>query len=207
MVAKESRPVFQLSASLGCQWKNIERAHEQTVTAEADLLALLQREVGDKFASEDANLVVFGSLGRGEWIDWLSDLDWTLLVDGLCKPGHFQIAQDIREALKKVYRPTATGKVEAKWEAERLAEDKLLVFRGKIEGKSSFTRGVFVSISGFSPECLQSISKHKQPTFFLLDGYDLTTVLEGQVTLTDVLRAKRIRLAEEGTLLYRVQKR
>jgi peptidoglycan/LPS O-acetylase OafA/YrhL len=32
-------------------------------------------------------------------------------------------------------------------------------------------------------------------------------VLEGQVTLTDVLRAKRIRLAEEGTLLYRVQKR
>jgi hypothetical protein len=97
--------------------------------------------------------------------------------------------------------------VEAKWEAERLAEDKLLVFRGKIEGKSSFTRGVFVSISGFTAECLQSISKHKQPTFFLLDGYDLTTVLEGQVTLTDVLRAKRIRLAEEGTLLYRVQKR
>lgn len=97
--------------------------------------------------------------------------------------------------------------VEAKWEAERLAEDKLLVFRGKIEGKSSFTRGVFVSISGFTAECLQSISTHKQPTFFLLDGYDLTTVLEGQATLTDVLRAKRIRLAEEGTLLYRVQKR
>jgi len=110
MLAKESRPVFQLSASLGCQWKNIERAHEQTVSAEADLLALLQRDLGDRFASEDANLVVFGSLGRGEWIDWLSDLDWTLLVDGLCKPGHFQIAQDIREALKKVYRPTATGK-------------------------------------------------------------------------------------------------
>jgi len=97
--------------------------------------------------------------------------------------------------------------VEAKWEAEQLAEDKLLVFRGKIEGKSLFTRGVFVSISGFSTQSLQSISKHKQPTFFLLDGYDLTTVLEGQVTLTDLLRAKRIRLAEEGTLLYRVQKR
>ncbi|MGA2902753.1 MAG: hypothetical protein ABSD98_02910, partial [Candidatus Korobacteraceae bacterium] len=47
--------------------------------------------------------------------------------------------------------------VEAKWEAERLAEDKLLVFRGKIEGKSSFTRGLFVSISGFSSECLQAI--------------------------------------------------
>jgi predicted nucleotidyltransferase len=117
MVAKESRPVFQLSASLGCQWKNIERAHEQTVTAEADLLALLQRDVGDKFASEDANLVVFGSLGRGEWIDWLSDLDCTLLVDGQCKPGHFQIAQDIRDALKTVYQTTANGNKEYRFAA------------------------------------------------------------------------------------------
>jgi hypothetical protein len=112
MLAKESRAVFQLSTSLGCQWKNIERAHEQTVTAEAALLALLQREVGEKFPSEDANLVVFGSLGRGEWIDWLSDLDWTLLIDGQCKPGHFQIAQDIQEALKKEYRTTEAGKAE-----------------------------------------------------------------------------------------------
>jgi hypothetical protein len=112
MLAKESRAVFQLSTSLGCQWKNIERAHEQTVTAEAALLALLQREVGEKFPSEDANLVVFGSLGRGEWIDWLSDLDWTLLIDGQCKPGHFQIAQDIQEALKKEYRTTEAGDAE-----------------------------------------------------------------------------------------------
>jgi hypothetical protein len=101
MVDKESRPVFQLSASLGCNWKNIERAHEESERAKADLLALLHREVGEKFASEDANLVVFGSLGRSEWIDWLSDLDWTFLVDGQCKPGHFQIAQDIREALRQ----------------------------------------------------------------------------------------------------------
>ncbi len=97
--------------------------------------------------------------------------------------------------------------VEAKWESCQIAEDKLLVFRGKIEGKSSFTRGVFVSISGFTKQCLESISKHKQPTFFLVDGFDLTTVLEGQTSLTDLVRAKRNRLAEEGTLLYRVPKK
>lgn len=97
--------------------------------------------------------------------------------------------------------------VEAKWEKEPVAEDKLLVFRGKVEGKSSFTRGAFVSISGFSKDCLGSISKHKQPTFFLIDGYDLTRVLEGEIALTDLLRAKRNRLAEEGSLLYRAPKR
>lgn len=100
MVDKESRPVFQLSASIGCNWKNIERAHDETERAKKDLFTLLQRDVGERFASEDANLVVFGSLARGEWIDWLSDLDWTFLVDGQSKPGHFWVAQDIRDALK-----------------------------------------------------------------------------------------------------------
>ncbi|MBZ5667755.1 MAG: nucleotidyltransferase domain-containing protein [Acidobacteriia bacterium] len=112
MVDKESRPVFQLSASLGCNWKNIERSHEQTEKAKADLLTLLQREVGEKFASEDANLVVFGSLGRAEWIDWLSDLDWTFLVDGQCKPHHFWIAQGIRDALRTEQRQSKDGKLE-----------------------------------------------------------------------------------------------
>jgi hypothetical protein len=112
MVDRESRAVFQLSASLGCNWKNIERAHAQTEQAKEDLLTLLHREVGEKFASEDANLIVFGSLGRGEWIDWLSDLDWTFLVDGQCKPGHFWIAQRIRDALKNERRPRQDGKFE-----------------------------------------------------------------------------------------------
>lgn len=109
---KQSREVFQLSASLGCQWRNIERAHDQTEQTKGDLLALLRREVGEKFGSEDACLVVFGSMGRCEWLDWLSDLDWTFLIDGQCKPLHFQIAQEIREALKKVRRQNADGELE-----------------------------------------------------------------------------------------------
>lgn len=101
MVHEQSRAVSQLAQSLGCKWQFIERADEQTERAKVDLLTLLSKEVGDKFTSEDANLIAFGSMGRCEWIDWLSDLDWTFLIDGQCKPLHFQIAQDIREALKK----------------------------------------------------------------------------------------------------------
>jgi hypothetical protein len=54
---------------------NIERAHSEAETAKKDLLELLQSKLGERFASEDANLVVFGSLGRNEWIDWQSDLN------------------------------------------------------------------------------------------------------------------------------------
>jgi hypothetical protein len=106
MVDKQSRAIFQLAQSIGCEWRHIERAHEETAKAKCDLLALLTQEVGEKFASEDSNLVAFGSMARSEWIDWLSDLDWTFLIDGQCKPLHFQIAQDIRSALKKESRTT-----------------------------------------------------------------------------------------------------
>ena len=36
--------------------------------------------------------------------------------------------------------------VEAKWEKSALPEREMLVFRGKIEGKSTFTRGVFIAV-------------------------------------------------------------
>jgi hypothetical protein len=64
------------------------------------LLEVLQRDVG-KFASEDANLVAFGSLARREWIEGASDLDWTYLVDGQAKSAHLKIAQEISAILKK----------------------------------------------------------------------------------------------------------
>ena len=112
MADLQSRALFQLSASLGREWPNIKRAHEETEAAKKDLLALLTREVGEKFLSEDTNLVVFGSMGRSEWIDWRSDLDWTFLIDGQCKPLHFQIAQEIQAGLKKECRKNAEGKLE-----------------------------------------------------------------------------------------------
>lgn len=88
--------------------------------------------------------------------------------------------------------------LEAKWEARPLPEGPLLVFRGKVEGKSQFTRGVFVALSGITREAQEAITRGKQANFFLMDGYDLTMVLEGRMRLEDLLRAKLRRLAEEG---------
>jgi len=90
--------------------------------------------------------------------------------------------------------------VEAKWESEKLSEAPLLIFRGKVEGKSSFTRGVFLSLSGYAETALKAITQGKQPNFFLMDGYDLSIVLEGQIQLDMLLRIKLRHLAEEGSV-------
>jgi hypothetical protein len=88
--------------------------------------------------------------------------------------------------------------LEAKWEATPVGEDELLIFSGKVAGKSTFTRGLFVSLNGFSTPGLNAITRGKQPNSVLMDGADLWQVLEGRVALDDLVRAKVRRLAEEG---------
>lgn len=88
--------------------------------------------------------------------------------------------------------------LESKWEKHALPEADLLVFRGKIEGKSPFTRGVFIALNDVSPEARDAITRGKSPSFFVVNGYDLMMILSGKISLTDFLR-KRVRLlAEEG---------
>lgn len=88
--------------------------------------------------------------------------------------------------------------VEAKWEKDPVGEGPLLVFRGKIEGKSAYTRGLFISLNGISNDARQAITTGKQPTFFTIDGYDLTMVLSDEIGLIEFLRQRRRLLAEEG---------
>lgn len=95
--------------------------------------------------------------------------------------------------------------VEAKWEAFPISESPLLVFRGKVEGKSSITRGLYIALNGYTSQATNAITRGKQPNFFLMDGYDLSVVLEGGVRLDDLLRAKIRRFAEEGKVYFSVR--
>ncbi len=95
--------------------------------------------------------------------------------------------------------------VEAKWEANPLSERPLLEFRGKVEGKSSITRGMFITLNGCTSPALDAITRGKQPNFFLVDGVDLVDVLQGGHSLNELLRAKVRYLAEEGKMFLSVK--
>ena len=88
--------------------------------------------------------------------------------------------------------------IESKWEKEALPEADLLVFRGKIEGKSTFTRGVFIALNDISSEARDAFTRGKAPSFFVMNGHDLMMILCEAISLPDFLR-KRVRLlGEEG---------
>lgn len=55
----------------------------------------------ETFPTADASIVVVGSLARGEFTPG-SDVDWTLLLDGMSHPQDEQLAQDIRQVLQDI---------------------------------------------------------------------------------------------------------
>lgn len=88
--------------------------------------------------------------------------------------------------------------LESKWEKHALPEADLLVFRGKIEGKSTFTRGVMIALNDITAPAREAITRGKAPSFFVVNGYDVQMILSEAISLPDFLR-KRVRLlAEEG---------
>lgn len=88
--------------------------------------------------------------------------------------------------------------LEARWRKVASSPADLYVFREKIEGKSKYTRGVFISIHGVSPDAPDAITRGKQPNFFVVDGYDVMMLLEDNIELSAFLRRRQRLLAEEG---------
>jgi hypothetical protein len=88
--------------------------------------------------------------------------------------------------------------LEAKWHREPRPAADLYVFREKIEGKSKFTRGVFLSVNGVTSEAEDAITRGKQPNFFIINGHDLMMLLGNNIELGAFLRQRQRLLADDG---------
>jgi hypothetical protein len=88
--------------------------------------------------------------------------------------------------------------VEAKWHKQPRPAADLYIFREKVEGKSKFTRGVFVSINGVTPEAVPALTHGKQANFFIIDGYDMMMLLDDNIDLIEFFRQRQRLLADDG---------
>lgn len=86
--------------------------------------------------------------------------------------------------------------VEAKWHGPQIGFADLMTFSGKVAGKASWARGLFVSNSGFTADGLEAFTRGRQTNLICVDGLDLYEVLSRRVSLIDVLEAKARRAAE-----------
>ncbi|MBN8956877.1 MAG: restriction endonuclease [Rhizobiales bacterium] len=93
--------------------------------------------------------------------------------------------------------------LEAKWHNEPTGIGDLHAFHGKLEEKASWTRGLFVSYSGFSPDGLKAFGRAKR--LICLDGADLAEALIRELPLNLVLERKVRHAAETGIAFAQVR--
>ncbi len=113
---------------------------------------------------------------------------------GLAPRGAFRLTGEQIDGSFKLHGQTYL--VEAKWHGPQIGFADLMTFSGKVAGKASWSRGLFVSNSGFTTEGLEAFSRGRQTNLICADGLDLYEVLSRRVSLIDVLEEKARRAAE-----------
>lgn len=93
--------------------------------------------------------------------------------------------------------------LEAKWTDSQVGATELRAFNAKLEEKAAWTRGLFVSNSGFSDEGLVAFGRGKRVV--CMDGLDLYEVLDRGLSLPDALARKVRRAAESGQPFVRIR--
>ncbi len=109
------------------------------------------------------------------------------LLHGLDPRGSFRIAGEQIDGSFEWQGNTFL--VEARWRSKPANAADLLVLRGKAE-KSDWTRGLFISINGFSELASPTLQIGRKANLIAMCGQDLILVLERHWPLHDALRAK-----------------
>jgi hypothetical protein len=90
--------------------------------------------------------------------------------------------------------------IEARWRKTPPDLSALTAFSGKVRRKIDSTRGLFISVAGFRTEVVEEAGSLLN--IILMDGQDLTLVLEGRVSLIEALQIKLDKAAQQGKIFY-----
>ena len=93
--------------------------------------------------------------------------------------------------------------LEAKWKGLPIGAADLRAFNGKVEEKAEWSRGLFVSDSGFTDDGLAAFGRGKRVV--CMDGLDLHDMLDKGFSFSDVIAKKVRRAAESGSPFVRVR--
>lgn len=93
--------------------------------------------------------------------------------------------------------------LEAKWQAPPVGVAELRAFNAKVTDKATWSRGLFISDSGFSEDGLLAFGRGN--SVVCMDGLDLYEMLDHNLSFTEVLKLKIRRAAETGRPFVRIR--
>jgi hypothetical protein len=90
--------------------------------------------------------------------------------------------------------------IEAKWWKKAMEREHLDMFDAKVKRKGKNALGLYISVNGFTQGALREYGQ--RTSFLTMDGGDLICVLEGRMTLDELLRRKKRHANETGNCYY-----
>lgn len=89
--------------------------------------------------------------------------------------------------------------LEAKWLATPLPASSIYAFKGKVDGKFDGTLGVFISMSGYSKDCVDALSHGKSLNILLFDEGDVEAIADG-TSFVQILEEKLFAAGQTGNV-------
>jgi Restriction endonuclease len=93
--------------------------------------------------------------------------------------------------------------LEAKWVNSPVGDADLRSFNSKVEDKAAWSRGLFISNSGFSDDGLEAFGRGKR--IVCMDGLDLSEMQQRRIPFSDLTHRKVRRCAETGKPFVRLR--
>ena len=91
--------------------------------------------------------------------------------------------------------------VEVKWSDKKKSTESLYSFQGKPDRRIEGTRGLFISITGYHQPSLERFSKGRKPNTLLWTGRHIEAVLEGKISISELVDMSVRYAAERSELL------
>lgn len=80
--------------------------------------------------------------------------------------------------------------LEAKWTKSQIDKGELVIFNEKVSSKSGFTRGLFISFSGYTSEAIQTFANGRTVNIILMTVQELAILLQRELDFKDILWSK-----------------
>jgi len=131
---------------------------------------------------------------RGKQLE--SFLTEVFLLSGLEAYGPFKTSEEQIDGVVRF--DGITYLVEAKWTKRKASGSILARLSDRLRRRPEGTRGILISVSGFTRNAVDYFLKISRPNVILIDGNELKWVVERAVSLSSLLSIKTRALELEG---------
>lgn len=197
MVNDEDREVFKQCADIGNRLIGKSAAFKQTASTSTSTAKPITSFIDyDKYIRALQVLSDYDDSPQSRGFAFEKYLKEFFEINGLQPRGSFKLIGEQIDGSFILHNEVYL--LEAKWTSKPIDKANLVVFNEKVSSKSGFTRGLYISYSGYSEEALKTFATGRTINIVLMTVQELAIVLSQKKDFSKFLWSKVRALAEEG---------